>query len=71
MSNNELSSTSQDLSNTQEIPTTNATQNVGQVDVSQSEDGTLGVLSVNNDEIEKPISTILPDLPLKSSSNFL
>ena len=70
MSYNELSSASQDLSNTQEIPTTNATQNVGQVDVSQSEDGTLGVLSVNNDEIEKPISTILPDLPPEEQFKF-
>ena len=57
--NNKSGFTSEISNNTEEIPSTASTQLVGEVEVSQNENGTLGVLSVNEDENEITINTIL------------
>ncbi len=69
-SKNNLSSVSEISNNTQEIPSTKSTQLVGEVEVSQNENGTLGVLSVNEDENEITINTILPDLTPEEQFKF-
>ena len=56
--------------NTEEIPSTASTQLVGEVEVSQNENGTLGVLSVNEDESEIVLNTILPDLAPEEQFKF-
>ena len=56
--------------NAEEIPSTESTQLVGEVEVSQNENGTLGVLSVNEDDNEIAINTILPDLSPEEQFKF-
>ena len=69
-SNNNSGFTSEIPNNAEEIPSTVSTQLVGEVEVSQNENGTLGVLSVNEDENEIALNTILPDLAPEEQFKF-
>ena len=69
-SNNNSGFASKISNNAEEIPSTASTQLVGEVEVSQNENGTLGVLSVNEDENEISINTILPDLAPEEQFKF-
>ena len=70
ISRNNSGFTSEISNNAEEIPSTASTQLVGEVEVSQNENGTLGVLSVNEDENEISINTILPDLAPEEQFKF-
>ena len=69
-SSNNSSFTSEISNIAKEIPSTASTQLVGEVEVSQNENGTLGVLSVNEDENEIALNTILPDLTPEEQFKF-